>query len=566
MTEDKAQALSATPFEPASVITEPGTETSRGGTSRAVFIGGGIGVALLLFVFFVLPKLVSPDAKGVVNSLVIGDAISNTSDNPRSEPSSNTAVANVEGRSPFAEAQESALRREAQEVLQSLLKLQESLTERGAAKRRTHCGEAWSCCCGRYRLRERDFTGATAEYQLALDGLIELEASLPKRIEALYHTLVTAIENADVLATQGRFSELAEIAPADVRLIALEARIAALPAVIAALDTAAEREASGNLGAAVEAATEATRADTAHQRAAARLIELRSALTRQQFTTAMTAGYGALAGQNFNAAEAQFRKAAALYPGAPEPASALSELEQARTQKRLLDLKAQGELAESDERWNDAASLYKQALEIDALMLFATEGLARSTPRAELDERLRKIPNERDRLIDARIMGVAESTLSEAETIADPGSRLQAQILAAKQTLAYASTPVPVTIQTDGLTDITLLRVKRLGTLSSQSLSLRPGRYTAVGMRNGFRDVRIQFDVRPDQANAVEVRCVETIEFRAMTDNDNKLTPNAFSPASPAGPGSDEQLAAMRFEPLSEAGDSTNASTRLRSH
>ena len=43
-----------------------------------------------------------------------------------------------------------------------------------------------------------------------------------------------------------------------------------------------------------------------------------------------------------------------------------------------------------------------------------------------------------------------------------------------------------------------------------------------------------------------------------MTDNDNKLTPNAFSPASPAGPvGSDEQLAAMRFEPLREAGDST---------
>ena len=513
MTEDKAQALSATPFEPASVITEPGTEASRGGTSRAVFIGGGIGVALLLFVFFVLPKLVSPDAKGVVNSLVIGDAISNTSDNPRSEPSSNIAVANVEGRSPFAEAQESALRREAQEALQSLLKLQESLTERGAAKwGEPTYGEALGhAAAGDTAYRERDFTGATAEYQLALDGLIELEASLPKRIEALYHTLVTAIENADVLATQGRFSELAEIAPADVRLIALEARIAALPAVIAALDTAAEREASGNLGAAVEAATEATRADTAHQRAAARLIELRSALTRQQFTTAMTAGYGALAGQSFNAAEAQFRKAAALYPGAPEPASALSELEQARTQKRLLDLKAQGELAESDERWNDAASLYKQALEIDALMLFATEGLARSTPRAELDERLRKIPNERDRLIDARIMGVAESTLSEAETIADPGSRLQAQILAAKQTLAYASTPVPVTIQSDGLTDITLLRVKRLGTLSSQSLSLRPGRYTAVGMRNGFRDVRIQFDVRPDQANAVEVRCVETI-------------------------------------------------------
>ena len=132
-------------------------------------------------------------------------------------------------------------------------------------------------------------------------------------------------------------------------------------------------------------------------------------------------------------------------------------------------------------------------------------------PRAELDERLAKIPDERDRLVDARILRMAQDTLAEAEAIANPGPRLQAQLVAAQEALAYASTPVPVTMQSDGLTDITLLRVKRLGVLSSQSLSLRPGRYTAVGMRNGFRDVRVQFEVRPDQANTVEVRCVETI-------------------------------------------------------
>ena len=108
-------------------------------------------------------------------------------------------------------------------------------------------------------------------------------------------------------------------------------------------------------------------------------------------------------------------------------------------------------------------------------------------------------------------MGLAQGTLAEAVAITDSGPRLRAQISAAREALAYASTPVPVTIQSDGLTDITLLRVKRLGRLSSQSLPLRPGRYTAVGMRNGYRDVRVQFEVRPDQANAVEVRCVETI-------------------------------------------------------
>ena len=294
---------------------------------------------LLVFVFFVLPKLVTPD--DVAPSLT----------NPEQAASSENIVASGSvasdtgnERSPFAEAQESALRRDAQEVLQSLLTLQESLAERGAARwGEPTYGEALGhAAAGDTAYRERDFTGATAEYQLALDQLLALEASLPERVEALYDTLVSAIESGDVLAAQARFSELAEMAPADIRLITLEDRLAALPAVIAALDTAAERETSGNLDAAVEAATDATRADPAHQRAATRLSELRTALTRQQFTDAMTAGYGAMGAKAFDSAEQQFRSAAKLIPGAPEPGAALIELEQARTQNTLLGLREQG--------------------------------------------------------------------------------------------------------------------------------------------------------------------------------------------------------------------------------
>jgi len=35
--------------------------------------------------------------------------------------------------------------------------------------------------------------------------------------------------------------------------------------------------------------------------------------------------------------------------------------------------------------------------------------------------------------------------------------------------------------------------------------------YTAVGMRTGYRDVRVTFEVRPNQNNAVEIRCAEAI-------------------------------------------------------
>lgn len=508
MTEYKEQPLSATTFEPAPTTTESADSGAEGRQPRLVVIALAAAAVLLVFVFFVLPQLVTPD-----------DVAPNLTDPEQTASSGSVtapgSVANNTGneRSPFAEAQESALRRDAQEVLQPLLTLQESLAERGAAKwgEPTYAEALGHAAAGDTAYRERDFTAAIAEYQLALDQLLEIEASLPERSEALHDTLVTAIENGDVLAAQARFSELAEMAPADTRLIALEDRIAALPAVIAALDSAAEREASGDLTGSVKAAGAATRADPAHQRAAARLSEVRTALTRQQFTDAMTAGYGAMGAKAFDSAEQQFQRATKLIPGAPEPGAALIELEQARTQNTLLGLREQGTQAEREERWADAVGLYQQALEIDALMLFATEGLALAEPRADLDTRLETMPKERDRLIDARIMRLAQETLAEAEAIANPGPRLQSQIAAARDTLVYASTPVAVTMSSDGLTDITLLRVRRLGTLAEQTLSLRPGIYTAVGIRNGYRDVRIQFAVRPNQQNTVEVRCVETI-------------------------------------------------------
>ena len=510
MTDHKDQPLSATAFEPAPTATATiAAEETPGGQPRWVMIGLALSIVLLLFVFIVLPRLVTPSDPSVPSLTTNGAA---------TEPTRSTSAPAVDaetgnGRSPFAEAQEGALRREAQEVLQALLTLQESLAERGAPTwgEPVYSQALAAAGKGDAAYRERDFSTATRDYQDALDQLLALEASLPERIEGLYATAVNEIERGELLNAQARFNALQQMAPDDSRLVSLEARIAALPEVIAALASAVEAETAGDLSAAVAAAKEATRADPLHQRAQQRLSELRSALTQAQFTEAMSDGYGALTGQRFADAEAAFRAAAKLIPGAPEPGAALTELAQARTQATLIALREEGSQAESEERWADAVAHYEEALEIDALMLFATEGIERAKPRAALDTRLDNIPKEQDRLVDRRILAEAEASLAEAKAIANPGPRLQSQIAAAQETITYAKTPVAVSITSDGATDVTLLRVRRLGTLAQQTLSLRPGTYTAVGIRDGFRDVRVTFDVRPNQDNAVTVRCVEAI-------------------------------------------------------
>jgi tetratricopeptide (TPR) repeat protein len=512
VSEHKEQPLSATTFEPAPIAANSAAIEETKAVRKPAVIGLGLAGLLLLFVFFVLPSLVAPDDPTQPVATV-----DNSAGTAEGSPFPNTtadATPDVgEGRSPFAEAQESALRNEAKDIFDVLLEKQISLEALGAAgwAETSYRDALEQAALGDTAYRERNFGRAIESYQAGVDLLEALEQGLPERINALLATLTQAIEAGELLAAQARLSELVEMAPADSRLVDLSERVSALPQVIGSLAAAALAEAEGDYVAAVNDARMAAEADPLHLRAQRRLSELQAALTQQRFTAAMTAGYAALAQAEFERAKDQFEAAARLQPGAPEPSAALAELEQAQTQARLLSIREQAERAAQEERWQDAIALFNEALAIDALILYANEGMARARPRADLDERLEAIVTEKNRLIDRRVLRLAQETLDEAQRVPSPGTRLQRQIMAASATIDYATTPVTIEMNSDGLTDITVLRVQRLGLIQQQILTLRPGTYTAVGMRNGFRDVRIQFEVKPGQLNAIDVRCVEAI-------------------------------------------------------
>ena len=75
-----------------------------------------------------------------------------------------------------------------------------------------------------------------------------------------------------------------------------------------------------------------------------------------------------------------------------------------------------------------------------------------------------------------------------------------------------ATTPIAVHLTSDQLTEVTLYRVGALGAFMSKDVELRPGTYTAIGSRDGYRDVRRTFTVVPGRTIAsVNVICVEPI-------------------------------------------------------
>jgi len=71
---------------------------------------------------------------------------------------------------------------------------------------------------------------------------------------------------------------------------------------------------------------------------------------------------------------------------------------------------------------------------------------------------------------------------------------------------------VPVNFESDGLTDVAVFRVGEFGTFDRHTVELRPGTYTVIGRRKGYRDVRLVIKVGPEQTPPpVKVICTEAI-------------------------------------------------------
>ncbi len=94
----------------------------------------------------------------------------------------------------------------------------------------------------------------------------------------------------------------------------------------------------------------------------------------------------------------------------------------------------------------------------------------------------------------------------------DVGPRLEDQKKVLSMLLKRAATPLPVRMISDNLTEVSLYKIGKLGRFTAQDIELRPGNYVAVGIRNGFRDVRLEFRVAPEiELKPIVVQCEEPI-------------------------------------------------------
>jgi len=520
--EEIHESVKPVRFARGSTDAHAGTNTPLPASSAGIppkVLYGALGAALIIIlaVVFALPEFVEQTPRPLSTDITADDESSSpTGDVATGGAAGDGAPVRPSGDTPFGEnaAGAGGVKAATDEALGDLLSQLERLRFRAIDR---WGGQPYLDAVDVYA--EGDQAYVDKNYRRAGEKYREASRMLEpffERIDSVFRQTLAAakaaFEASDAPEAVRLFDLAVSITPGHQEAEAGLRRARNLEAVLSLMEQGSRYEADLELDAASLAYENALNMDPLWEPAAQGLERIRIAIKKLSFEQRMTEGFDALYAGDFDTARAAFDAAKILNPDSREPADGLLQLDQ---EVRLADIRRlEGEARSLDEaeQWETSVTVYQDILKIDPDLQFAQEGLAFSRSRAALHAQLQSYIDQPDNLSDAANMQNATRLLLDVTRVDPMGPRLSDQKNELSRLLKRAATPLPVQLVSDGQTEVAVLKIGRFGAFDSRQLELRPGNYVAVGIRPGYRDVRIEFRVAPEiDMQPVVVSCEEAI-------------------------------------------------------
>lgn len=345
-----------------------------------------------------------------------------------------------------------------------------------------------------------------------LTPTIPISGGLIRTVEEALHEGQAALDARDPEAAATAFRRASTLDPGNAVAATGLRRTEVLVEVRDMEISAVAHERRGENRAAADAARRALELDPQSEIArsvAGRLARRTATNTYHDF---VTRGLAALEDQQYQRALDAFSAASELQPATPEVVDGLTRARAGILRQRVEKHLSRAADAEDSERWSAAVDEYQSVLTLEPTRAAGTDGLARSTRHLDLSQRMLAHLNHPERLATIEVLEEAAELADESRAVSPRGPRFTELIAQLDRLVEASSTPVPVALESDGLTKVMLYRVGELGTFDRHTLELRPGTYTVVGRRPGYRDVRLSIKVKPGQPPPkIVIRCTERI-------------------------------------------------------
>jgi tetratricopeptide (TPR) repeat protein len=421
------------------------------------------------------------------------------------------------------------------------------------------------------KMRAAESVGArdAGDTQLALDRLGDatrlLDAVEGKAAQALADELAAgqkALAAGQQEVAAQAFDLAARIDPKDKRIVEGQRHTHNLSGVLPLIADAQNAESAHNYSRALEDYNHALSLDPGNDKARAGLVRMSSALNESNYAKFVGSGFAALGAGRLEDARAAFEKARSLRPNGTEAAEGLRRVATAVSAKGYAALHQRAAALEAQERWDEAVQVYESALQADPSLAFAQEGKKRAAARAQLGTAMQALIDHPERLSSASTREQARALLETANEQTTSGPVLRSQIARLELVLpdyekaargdtspAPARTdgawrsdsgradggavvpttrldssrqgsgassnldkPVRLSLVSDNATAVAIPSIGQFGTFARRDIELKPGRYTVIGTRDGYRDVRRDITVSAGQDNqTINVSCSDPI-------------------------------------------------------
>lgn len=328
------------------------------------------------------------------------------------------------------------------------------------------------------------------------------------------------------LANQA-FDLAKRIDPNDKRIAEGQRHTHNLNGVLPLLADGQNAENARNYSRAAQDYSQALSIDPGNDKARAGLARANAAFGDDNYAKAVGSGFAALGAGRLDDAHDAFEKARALRPNGSEAAEGLRRVGAAQSTKGFTSLRQRAAGLEAQERWDEAIQAYDSALQADPSLAFAQEGKDRAAARAELGASMQALIDRPERLSSPSLRDQAKALLDTANQQSPSGPVLRSQIARLGILLVpdYDGTvrsgsvrtdlldkPVRLSLVSDNATAVAIPSIGQFGTFAKRDIQLKPGRYTVIGTRDGFREVHRDITIAPGQeSQTISVSCSDPI-------------------------------------------------------
>ncbi|MFT5164545.1 MAG: tetratricopeptide (TPR) repeat protein [Alteromonadaceae bacterium] len=367
---------------------------------------------------------------------------------------------------------------------------------------------------GDVQYRQRNFTDAQQSYRDSLHQFKSLIARVDSIFDAQVSTGKQAIIDAQAQQAIDSYQLALYLKPDSQAAQQGLARAEAQSSVIKLVHKGTELMKRKQLKEAKQAFSEALTYDSQSKPAQQQLALVKQAIIDDNFARSMSGGFNALNARQFVKAIKAFNRAAKIKPANKEAQDARVQAKNNHVEAQITGYFEQGEAFEQVEKWLLANDQYQQVLELDKTVIKARVSEIRSGVRAQLDDDLTQMLDNPQRLASQNVYNQARKLYRDAIGIKNRGPVLAGQITSLKQWLTNIKQPVALQLKSDNQTLVTLYKIGELGSFTAKNMDLKPGKYTVIGTRSGYRDIRREFTLEPNKAlTTIVVQCEEKIRL-----------------------------------------------------